>query len=77
MAADAWPLMGVPDLSEFDSRIICGEPTLQPRLVGGIPVRMPLPAALNQGSIYENQTAIKNRYFADKAPRPVKQAARA
>ena len=70
MAADAWPLMGVPDLNEFDSRIICGEPTLQPRLVGGIPVRMPLPAALNQGSIYENQTAIKNRYFADKAPRP-------
>ena len=76
MAADAWPLMGVPDLNEFDSRIICGAPTLQPRLVGDIPVRMPLPAALNQGSIYENQTAIKNRYFADKAPRPLKQAAR-
>ncbi len=76
MAADAWPLMGVPDLNEFDSRIICGAPTLQPRLDGGIPVRMPLPAALNQGSIYENQTAIKNRYFADKTPRPVEQAAR-
>jgi hypothetical protein len=24
---------------------------------------MPLPPALNQGSIYENQTAVANRFF--------------
>jgi hypothetical protein len=28
-----------------------------------LPVRLPLPAADNLGSIYENQTSIKSRYF--------------
>jgi len=28
-----------------------------------VPVRMPLPPAPRQGSIYENQTALKNRFF--------------
>jgi phytanoyl-CoA hydroxylase len=27
------------------------------------PVRMPLPPSPRQGSIYENQTAAKNKYF--------------
>ena len=28
-----------------------------------VPVRLPLPAADNLGSIYENQTNLKKRYF--------------
>ncbi|MEI7970119.1 MAG: phytanoyl-CoA dioxygenase family protein [Betaproteobacteria bacterium] len=61
-AADAWPLVNFTNLEEFDSRMICGEPTLEPRLES-VPVRMPLPPALNQGSIYENQTAARSRFF--------------
>jgi phytanoyl-CoA hydroxylase len=60
-AADAWPLMGVKDLAEFDARLVAGAPTIEPR-VTPVPVRMPLPPALHQGSIYENQTASR-RYF--------------
>ncbi|HUZ65715.1 MAG TPA: phytanoyl-CoA dioxygenase family protein [Acetobacteraceae bacterium] len=61
-AADAWPLMGVKDLAEFDSRIVSGSPTIAPRLAD-VPVRMPLPPARHQGSIYENQNAAARRYF--------------
>jgi phytanoyl-CoA hydroxylase len=61
-AADAWPLLGVPNLEEYDGRIIAGEPTLQPRLES-VPVILPLPPAPNQGSIYENQSSLKNRFF--------------
>ncbi len=61
-AADAWPLVNWTNLEEFDSRMICGKPTLEPRTVSGS-IRMPYPAALNQGSIYENQTVISKRYF--------------
>lgn len=61
-AADAWPLMNWTGLDEFNSRMICGEPTIEPRLVP-VPIRMPYPPALRQGSIYENQTALENRYF--------------
>ncbi|MGL4966757.1 MAG: phytanoyl-CoA dioxygenase family protein [Inquilinus sp.] len=64
-AADAWPLSGVPDLAAFDSRIVAGKPTIVPRLAD-VPVRMPLPPAPHQGSIYENQTTAKSRYFADR-----------
>jgi phytanoyl-CoA hydroxylase len=65
MAADAWPLMGVTDVAEFDARMICGETTYAPRLEA-VPVRLPLPEAANLGSIYENQTELKRRYFAPK-----------
>jgi ectoine hydroxylase-related dioxygenase (phytanoyl-CoA dioxygenase family) len=65
-AADAWPLLNFTNLAEFDSRMICGAPTVEPRLAP-VPVRMPLPPALNQGSIYENQTTAAKRYFAVKA----------
>ena len=61
-AADAWPLVNFTTLDEFDSRMICGKSTLQPRFEK-VPVRMPYPLALNQGSIYENQTASRARYF--------------
>lgn len=61
-AADAWPLVNWTNLEEFDSRMICGEPTVEPRMVPGS-IRMPYPPALNPGSIYENQTVISKRYF--------------
>lgn len=62
-AADAWPLMGVKSVEEFDARLVSGTPTITPRLAD-VPARMPLPPAPRQGSIYENQTSAKNRYFA-------------
>jgi hypothetical protein len=54
--------MGVADLAEFDGRLITGEPTIEPRMVPA-PVRLPLPPALRQGSIYENQSDTGRRYF--------------
>jgi phytanoyl-CoA hydroxylase len=61
-AADAWPLMGLKDFEEFNSRMIVGQPTIEPR-VTPVPVRMPLPPALRQGSIYENQLGSDRGYF--------------
>lgn len=69
-AADAWPFAGVKDLDEFDQRLIAGEPTITPRLAP-VPVRMPLPPAPHQGSIYENQTSAKHRYFEQRETAPV------
>jgi ectoine hydroxylase-related dioxygenase (phytanoyl-CoA dioxygenase family) len=63
-AADAWPLLGVADFAEFNSRIVLGKPTVVPRLTPA-PVRMPLPPAKSQGSIYENQRGAKIKYFAE------------
>ena len=62
-SADAWPLMGVADFEEFNSRMVLGEPTIAPRLRPA-PVRMPLPPADHQGSIYENQRGLGHRFFA-------------
>jgi phytanoyl-CoA hydroxylase len=62
-AADAWPLMGVADFEEFNSRMVLGEPTIAPRLRPA-PIRMPLPPADHQGSIYENQRGLGRRFFA-------------
>jgi len=61
-AADAWPLLGVPDLDEFNSRLLTGTPTLEPRMTA-VPVRLPLPPAARQGSIYENQAGATRSYF--------------
>jgi ectoine hydroxylase-related dioxygenase (phytanoyl-CoA dioxygenase family) len=61
-AADAFPLLGIPDYADFKGRLLCGNETIVPRIVD-CPVRMPLPPALNQGSIYENQTASAKRFF--------------
>jgi len=76
-AADAWPLLGLKEgIGKFDEQLIVGEPSLAPRLTP-VPVRMPLPPAAHQGSIYENQRATGRRYFAtadsvgDEAPRAV------
>lgn len=61
-AADAWPLMGVANFDEFNGRMVLGEPTIEPRVVPA-PIRMPLPPADNQGSIYENQRGTGRRFF--------------
>ena len=61
-AADAFPLMGIPDYDEFKGRLLFGQESIVPRMVD-CPVRMPLPPALNPGSIYENQTASAKRFF--------------
>jgi phytanoyl-CoA hydroxylase len=60
-AGDAYPLMGAGNFKDFESRLLYGENTVVPRFREA-PVRMPLPPAKNQGSIYENQTAGK-RFF--------------
>jgi ectoine hydroxylase-related dioxygenase (phytanoyl-CoA dioxygenase family) len=63
-AADAWPLLGFKDgIEKFDELLLAGEPTLHPRL-SPAPVRLPLPPAEHQGSIYENQRASGRRFFA-------------
>jgi len=62
-AADAFPLMGIKDWAHFNRNLVSGKPINQPRIVPA-PVRMPLPPATHQGSIYENQTTLANRYFA-------------
>ena len=63
-AADAWPLLGFPGgIEAYDALIVAGQPSLEPRLAP-VPVRLPLPPADLQGSIYENQKGLKNRFFA-------------
>ncbi|MEE8270713.1 MAG: phytanoyl-CoA dioxygenase family protein [Alphaproteobacteria bacterium] len=65
-AADAWPLKGsmgaFTDLAEYDSRLLCGDPTIAPRLAD-VPVRLPLPGPADEGSIYENQKGAGARHF--------------
>ena len=64
-SADAWPLAGIEHLANLDAfndRVVHGQPTTQPRLED-VPVRMPLPAAPYQGSLYENQRTLSGRYF--------------
>jgi len=62
--ADAWPLLGFKDgIDKFNELLLAGDPTIEPRLAP-VPVRLPLPPAEHQGSIYENQRASERRYFA-------------
>ncbi len=65
-AIDAWPLAGIPDWETFNSFVLRGEPTNQPR-IEALPVRMPLPHAARKGSIYEVQSLLENPVFAKKA----------
>ena len=70
-AADAWPLLGFKDgIEKFDELLLAGAPTLEPRLAP-VPVRLPLPPAEHQGSIYENQRASGRRYFTPAAEQAV------
>lgn len=61
-ASDAWPLMGIKEFEEFDSRLLSGGSVVAPRMTA-VPVRMPFPPASRQGSIYETQAAAKKSYF--------------
>ncbi len=73
-AADAWPLLGFPGgIAAYKALMVAGEHR-EPRLATA-PVRLPLPPATKQGSLYENQKGMRNRYFQDAAtrmPEPVK-----
>jgi ectoine hydroxylase-related dioxygenase (phytanoyl-CoA dioxygenase family) len=60
-AADAWPILGVPDYAAWRNLLLCGE-ECEPRLAP-TPIRLPLPPAAHQGSIYENQRSRKSRFF--------------
>ena len=62
-SADAWPILGFPGgIETFESLMVAGE-TRQPRLAPA-PIRLPLPPAVKQGSLYENQKGMKTRFFA-------------
>jgi ectoine hydroxylase-related dioxygenase (phytanoyl-CoA dioxygenase family) len=61
-AADAWPILGFPGgIAAFDALMVAGQPR-EPRLAPA-PVRLPLPPARLQGSLYENQKGMKSRFF--------------
>jgi phytanoyl-CoA hydroxylase len=61
-AADAWPILGFSGgIEKFDALMVAGQ-SQQPRLAPA-PVRLPLPPATLQGSLYENQKGMKSRFF--------------
>ncbi len=65
MAADAFPICGAmtpfSTIEDYDSRILCGEPTNEPRLEN-VPIRVPQPQPPRAGSIYEIQSGGKGGY---------------
>ena len=65
-SADAFPIGGTmskfESLEEYDSRLLCGTPTITPRLAE-VPLRIPQPQPATQGSIYEIQKAMRARSF--------------
>lgn len=62
-AIDAWPLFGGENYWEtYNASILRGQPTNQPRQTK-VPVRLPRPAPLRPGSIYENQIDLKKAVF--------------
>jgi phytanoyl-CoA hydroxylase len=68
-AADAWPILGFPGgIGKFNALMVAGQPR-EPRLAPA-PVRLPLPPAVLQGSLYENQKGMKTRFFATPAATP-------
>ena len=67
-AVDAWPMLGVSDMAQFDSWILRGSPTRQFR-VEEMDVRVPLPKPESAGSIYEIQTGFRPKVFAGPASR--------
>lgn len=66
MAADAFPIMGsmtrFDSIDEYNQRMLCGTPTLQPRLAD-VPIRIPQPQPDENRSIYEIQSRLKHRAF--------------
>jgi ectoine hydroxylase-related dioxygenase (phytanoyl-CoA dioxygenase family) len=66
-AADAWPLVASVQgaFDTYEAQMLRGRSTLEPRLAP-VPVRLPLPPAPNQGSIFENQRLARGRSFQDR-----------
>ena len=66
-AADAWPLVASVQgaFEGYEGQMLRGRSTLEPRLAP-VPVRLPLPPAPNQGSIFENQRLARGRSFQDR-----------
>ena len=62
-AVDAWPVLGVADLAQFDSWVLRGQPRSRCR-VKEMDIRIPLPKHDRQGSIYEIQTLFRPKLFA-------------
>ncbi len=66
MAADAFPIMGsmttFASIEEYNAKMLCGAPTLQPRLTD-VPVRIPQPQPELNRSIYEVQSRLRARSF--------------
>lgn len=61
--ADAWPLVAQPQSwDSWHAALVAGEETNAPR-TAAVPVRLPFPPARRQGSIYESQSDVKNRFF--------------
>ena len=67
MAADAFPVMGAmtkfESIEHYDSLMLCGETTKQPRLAD-VPVRIPQPQPAKAGSIYEIQSQSEKPGYA-------------
>lgn len=62
-AADAWPILGFDgSYRDYDAMMVAGVPSGEPRLAA-VPVRLPLPPADSQGSIYEMQKSTQRRFF--------------
>jgi len=66
LAADAFPIMGAMtefgSIEVFNAKMLCGTPTLTPRL-REVPMRIPQPPPANAGSIYEIQDGAKTKSF--------------
>ncbi|WP_281857723.1 phytanoyl-CoA dioxygenase family protein [Litoreibacter halocynthiae] len=66
MAADAFPIMGSltrwSDIKDYNDRMLCGEPTLEPR-VQSIGARIPAPLPTDNFTIYEIQKRLHARSF--------------
>ena len=62
-AADAWPLMGVAELRGVQRPHGPRRADHRAARRAPLPVRMPLPPADHQGSIYENQRGTGRRFF--------------
>jgi hypothetical protein len=62
-SADAWPLILKPESWDaWTGQLVAGTETFEPRMTA-CPVRLPFPVASHQGSIYENQRELKNKFF--------------
>jgi len=66
MAADAFPICGSlthwNGIEDYNTRMLCGEPTIAPRLKD-IPIRIPQPQADVPISIYEIQKGLHGSGF--------------